>query len=163
MNVQLILVQAGIELLRHVIDAPITRRLIVEALCKISSGSLCSHLLQPDGTWKKMGGEEPSIMIHVTDADKDETTLTCGVEHARFVSHAYVSTQLDQTMAEVRGFIPNDYSRSVLWLNKESGDQDGAFNGSHQVPWISWDDFRLETIDAVEQFLESELFKTSQA
>lgn len=91
MNVQLILVQAGIELAREVIRAPVTKRLLVKAISKLSDGSLCPLNFDFEkGTWKMYGGEYPSLMIQATDPDGDETTLTCSVEFARIIAKGFM-------------------------------------------------------------------------
>lgn len=160
MNVQLILVQAGIELAREVLTSPVTRRLLIEALCKITSGRLCLHRIDSDGLWKSDAeGQKPTLILQGSDADGNESTLSCGVEHAQLMSGLYWANDLDKTMAEVKGEIPSDYAKSIYWLTKDQ-DLFGASEGV-QVPWISWDDFRLDSLDAFEQFLEKELFKAS--
>jgi len=163
----LILVQAGIELAREVLSSPITRRLIVTALCKITSGSFCRDSAEmhkfftKDGKWRTRGGKEPNLIITASDEDGDETTVTCGVSAVSALAWSYKTNEMDTLMAEVKGYIPPDYAGLITHLNRDSGDGDGAY-GSVSVPWISWDDFRLETLDSFEQFIEKELFKTAE-
>lgn len=149
MNVQMIVVQAGIELAREVISSPVTKRLIAKALCKITSGSLCPLFFDFEkGSWKKNVGEYPTLHIHAADPDGDETTLTCSVEFARIIANGFA--RLVESL---------DYSKEVqLGLFSASpedlGETLGLMENSLDAP--------LSSLEAFEEFANYELFGANQ-
>lgn len=150
MNVQLILVQSGIELAREILRAPVTKRLIAKAICKISDGSLCPLNFDFEkGTWKMHGGEYPTVIIQATDPDGDETTLTCSAEFARIIAKGFM-----------RVLEALDLSRNhqLHLFASEPGDLgESLASRSHSF------DTPLEGLDGFEEFINYEFFGADQA
>lgn len=87
MNVQLILVQAGVELAREVLSSPVTKRLLAQAICRFTNGSLCPTQYDLEkGEWKTKGGQKPDLIIHASDENGDESTLSCGMDLASVIA-----------------------------------------------------------------------------
>jgi len=149
MNVQLIVVQAGIELAREIISSPVTKRLIFKALCKITSGSLCPLFFDFEkGEWKQTAGEYPALHIHATDPDGDETTLTCSVEFARIIAKGLtrIVDALDSSRKHqlyLFGMDPEDKGETLNLLGS-----------SYDTP--------LSDLEAFEEFVNYELFGANQ-
>jgi len=145
MNVQVLLIQAGIELAREVIHSPITKKAVLTALCRISDGSLCPLLFDfHKDTWKMTDGSFPTVSIQASDKAGDETTLSCSVEFLRTVAR-HVKSIYD-------GVWGDKLTPPVIQMLA------GVEDTGEQLPLPFNDAIRLESLSDFEEFLDREIF-----
>lgn len=140
MNVQAILIQAGIELARLALSEfteHVTRKSFAQFLCRVSNGSLCPNLVDEEGGWKCQGGANPAVHL-VLSSDVDDLVTVMHPSDlfemaANFLDFIdgkelrYPSEVALTTVDEIGEFLEKELFRFGLLL-RESNESDEAYD-----------------------------------